>query len=410
MNITFNIAKRIAFNGEKSFSRFIIRLSIAATAVSVMAMIITLSFVNGFQKTVSQKVFSFWGHIRVQHFETDKALVAEESAIRRNDTVENILAHQPSVHHFNTFATKSAVLEHKKEIEGILLKGVDAGYHVSSLQRFIQKGRWIRFDDSLYAKEILVSEPIANELQVKVNDTIKIYFISPTEGKSSYRKLLVAGIYKTGIEEYDKLFAIGDIRLIQRINDWQPNEIGGYEIFLDDYKLTDTVTSSINDQLPNVWLAKSIKDVYPNIFDWLNIQDINRNVIFIIMSVVAIINLITCLLILVLERTKMVGILKATGATNWQIQSIFLYYAGFITLAGVGLGLAGGLGICWLQQLTGFITLDESNYYVHIAPVEIIGWQIALVCIATAVVCFISLVIPSIVVKRIQPVKAVQFR
>ena len=409
MNFAFDIAKRIAFNKQRSFSRFIIRLSTAATALSVMAMIITLSFVNGFQQTISQKVFSFWGHIRVQHFEAGKALVAEESPITKNDSVQQIIQQQKGVQRVAIFATKSAVLEKKKEIEGVLFKGIDAHYDSSQLHQFIKKGRWLRFDDSLYSKEILVSVPIANELQLKINDTLNIYFIS-SSGNNSRRKLLVAGIFKTGIEEYDKLFAIGDIRLIQRINDWQPDQIGGYEVFVNDYKQMDSINYQLADKLPNVWAGKTIQEVYPNIFDWLNIQDVNRNVIFAVMAIVAIINLITCLLILVLERTRMIGIFKAVGATDGTIQKIFLYHASLIALVGIGIGFVAGIGICLLQQYFGFIKLDEANYYVAVAPIQIIWWQVILICVVTAVVCFISLIIPTLLVRKIKPVKAIEFR
>lgn len=409
MNFAFDIAKRIAFNRQKSFSRFIIRLSIAATTLSVMAMIVTLSFVNGFQKTISQKVFSFWGHIRVQHFEAGKALVAEETAIIKNDSVERIIKNQNGVQHVEVFATKSAVLEKQKEIEGILFKGIDAKYDSSRLHQFIKQGRWLHFEDSLYSKEILVSAPIANELQIKINDTLHIYFIG-SNGNNSRRKLLVAGIYKTGIEEYDKLFAIGDIRLIQRINEWEPNQIGGYEVFVNNYKQIDSINNQLADKLPNVWAGKTIQQVYPNIFDWLNIQDVNKNVIFIVMTIVAIINLITCLLILVLERTRMIGIFKAVGAKNITLQKIFLYHASLIALVGIGLGLIAGVGLCLLQQHFGFIKLDEANYYVSVAPIEIVWWQVILICIVTALVCFISLIVPTLLIKNIAPVKAIQFR
>lgn len=410
MNLSLYIARRIAFNRQKSFSRFIIRLSVTATAFSVMSMIVTLAFVNGFQKTVSEKVFSFWGHIRVQHYQSNKSLVAEETPISKNDTAEYILQQDPAIKQIQVFATKSAVLENKKEIEGILLKGIDEHYDSAQLKKFIQKGRWLQFNDSLYSKEIIVSAPIANELNIELNDTIHISFISSDELKSSTRKLKVAGIYKTGIEEYDKLFAIGDIRLIRRINNWKSNEIGGYEIFLKDYHQMDTVAAGLTNALPSVWMGTTIKEVYPNIFDWLNVQNVNRNVIFIVMSIVAIINLITCLLILVLERTRMIGILKAVGATDRMIEKIFLYQAGLITLAGVGIGFMFGVGLCLLQLTTGLITLDESNYYVSVAPVYIIWWQVISVCAATAIVCFISLIIPTWIIKKIQPIKAIQFR
>ncbi len=410
MNVAFEIAKRIAFNKQRSFSKFIIRLSVTATAVSVIAMIVTLAFVNGFQQTVSQKVFSFWGHIRVQHFEAGKSLVAEESPIAANDTVERILTMQYHVMQVQPFATKSAVIQNKKEIGGILFKGVDSNYNGAQLQRFIVEGKWLSFNDSLYSHEIILSAPIAKQLLLHTGDTLAIYFISRGESASSFRKLKVAGIYKTGIEEYDNLFAIGDIRLIRRINGWQPNEIGGYEVFVKDYKEMDTTSAQFLERLPALWTSKTVREVYPNIFDWLNILDMNRNVVFIVMAIVAIINLVTCLLILVLERTRMVGVLKAIGAEDGMIRNIFIYYASLITLAGVGIGAIAGVGLCLLQQATGLIKLDESNYYVSVAPIQIIWWQVAAVCIATAVICFLSLIIPTLIVKKIQPVKAIEFR
>ncbi len=373
-------------------------------------MIVTLAFVNGFQKTVSEKVFSFWGHIRVQHYQPNKSLVSEESPIAKNDTAEFILKKDPAIKQIQVFATKSAVLENKKEIEGILLKGVDNYYDSTQLKSFLQKGRWLKFNDSLYSKEILVSASIANELNIALNDTIHISFISSDEFKSSTRKLKVVGIYKTGIEEYDKLFAIGDIRLIRRINNWKDDQIGGYEIFLNDYYQMDTIASRLTNDLPSVWMASTIKEVYPNIFDWLNVQNVNRNVIFIVMSIVAIINLITCLLILVLERTRMIGILKAVGAKNMMIEKIFLFQASLITLAGVGIGFIIGVGLCLLQLYTGLLKLDESNYYVSVAPVQIIWWQVFAICVGTSIVCFLSLIIPTWIIKKIKPIKAIQFR
>lgn len=408
MNIPFFIAKRIAFNKQKSFSGFIIKLSITATALSVAAMIITMAFVNGFQQTVSDKVFSFWGHIRVQHFEVNKPLVSEETPIIPNDTVINVLKRNAAVSHVQAFATKSAVLEKNKNIEGILLKGIDANYNNAALQKFLKKGRWLKFDDTLYNREIVVSEILSNNLGIQLNDTIKVLFVSTEEQTSTYRPVKVVGIYKTGIEEYDKLFAIGDIRLIRRINNWQQNEIGGYEVFLKDYHQMDKVSEELN--LPLLWSSRTIQEVYPNIFDWLNIQDTNKNVMYVIMAIVAIINLITCLIILVLERVRMIGILKAIGAANTSIQSIFLYQATFITLAGIGLGFFFGVGLCLLQQFTGIIKLDEVNYYVATAPIKIIWWQVFGICLTTAFICFVSLTLPSLIIRKIMPVKAIQFR
>ena len=382
-----------------------------ATAVSIIAMIITLAFVNGFQEKVADKIFGFWGHIRVQKYETGKSLISEELPLTKNTGVENSIATTPGVVSYQSFATKSAVLESQNDIEGVLIKGIEKNEKHSALKQFLVAGRWIQFTDSLYSKETLVSDAVAKALQIKINDTIKVHFVATnSDAQKTYRKLVVVGFYHTGIDEYDKLFMIADINLIRRINNWEPNQIGGYEVFINQYQNINAVSSTLSNALPSEWMSKSIKEVYPNIFDWLDIQDVNRNVVFIVMGIVALINLITCLLILMLERTNMIGLLKSMGATNWTIQKIFIVYASFITLAGVGFGLVIGLGICFLQQATGFITLDEASYYISVAPVKIIGWQVAAVCAGTSLVCFVSLFLPTLLIPKISPVKAIEFK
>jgi len=384
---------------------------VAATAVSIIAMIITLAFVNGFQEKVADKIFGFWGHIRVQKYETGKSLISEELPLTKNKAVENSLATAPGVVSYQSFATKSAVLESNTEIEGVLIKGIEKNENHSALKKFLVAGRWMQFTDSLYSKETIVSDAVAKQLQIKINDTIKVHFVSTnTDAQKTYRKLVVVGFYHTGIDEYDKLFMIADINLIRRINNWEPDQIGGYEVFVDQYQNIGAVSSNLSNALPSEWMSKSIKEIYPNIFDWLDIQDVNRNVVFIVMGIVALINLITCLLILMLERTNMIGLLKAMGATNWTIQKIFIVYASFITLAGVGFGLIIGVGICLLQQATGFITLDEASYYITVAPIKIIWWQVAAVCAGTSVVCFISLFLPTLLIPKVSPVKAIEFK
>lgn len=411
MGLSYHIAKRIAFNKQQSFSRFIIRLSVAATAVSIIAMIITLAFVNGFQEKVADKIFGFWGHIRVQKYETGKSLISEELPLTKNTAVENSLATTPGVVSYQSFATKSAVLESNTEIEGVLIKGIEKNENHTALKKFLVAGKWIQFADSLYSKETIVSDAVAKQLQIKLNDTIKVHFVSTNaDAQKTYRKLVVVGFYHTGIDEYDKLFMIADINLIRRINNWEPNQIGGYEVFVDQYQHLDAISSTLSNALPSEWMSKSIREIYPNIFDWLDIQDVNRNVVFIVMGIVALINLITCLLILMLERTNMIGLLKSMGATNWTIQKIFIVYASFITLAGVGFGLIIGVGICLLQQATGLITLDEASYYITVAPIKMIWWQVAAVCAGTSVVCFISLFLPTLLIPKVSPVKAIEFK
>ncbi|HQS24251.1 MAG: hypothetical protein B7Y11_05755 [Sphingobacteriia bacterium 24-36-13] len=410
MNFSIFIAQRLAFSKQQSFSRFIIRLSVGATTVGIAAMIITLCFVNGFQQTVADKVYSFWGHIRVQHFEPDKSMMAEEVPINRDSTVEKLIDSQKEVTKIQAFATKSAVLEFHKNIEGVLLKGIEANYDSSSIKPFITRGNWIHFSDSSYSKEIMVSEQIANLLNIQLNDTVTVYFVGTNETNTSYRKLVVSGLYKTGIEEYDKVFLLADLKLIARINNWTEDQIGGYEIFIDQEFNKDSVNEQLMSNLPTEWMSRTVASIYPNIFDWLDIQNMNRNVIFIIMAVVAIINMISCLLILILERTRMIGVFKALGAKDQNIIQIFLYYAAVIALRGIIGGFIIGMGLVLLQQYTGFISLDESSYYVKTAPVQIIWWQIIAVCITTFMVSFVVMLIPALLVKKVNPIKAIQFR
>jgi lipoprotein-releasing system permease protein len=413
------IANRIAFNQQKSFSRFIIRLSIAATVISVAVMIITLSFANGFQETVSQKIFSFLGHIHVQEKQPYKSLIAEETPLIKDDALVSEIKRNPQVLSIHPFATKYAMLKTTDEIEGVLLKGLDNTYNFDHIRPFIREGRSIQFNDSSYSREIMLSDYTARQLKLKVNDRILIYFIQPNAPPRA-NKLTIAGIYKTGISEYDQLFAIADIKLIQRLNadsislstGSYKNEIGGYEIFLKDYKKIDEVADEIYniDDFPATWDTQSVKNISPNIFDWLNMQDVTRNVLIGFMIIVAVINLITCLIILVLERVRMVGILKSLGATDWTVQKIFLYHSAVITFTGIIIGAAVAIGFLYLQKETGFIKLQEEAYYLSEAAVKIVWWQVGAICAGTLLVCFFILMIPTILVRKIQPVRAIHFR
>jgi len=366
--------------------------------------------VNGFQKVISEKVFSFWGHIRVQHFEPFKVSIAEEFPIRKNDTAENAIRKDAEVGHVQAFATKSAILKSAETIEGVLFKGVGRDFDFGGIDAFKVSGEWPNPGDSAYSSDIMISAYQAKQLKLKTGDQLLIYFIQPGQETPRTRKCRVSGVYKTGIEIYDRTYVLGDINLIRRLNNWDANLIGGYEVFLKDYSEMDRVSERVFNELPMGWDSRTMKEIYPEIFDWLNLQNTNKYILLAVMTIVAVINLITCLIILVLERTRMIGVLKALGISNWKMQQIFLHQGGFIAFAGVMLGLALGLGLSYLQIMTGFIKLDEEAYYMREAPVEIVWWQVALVTIATFAVCFLVLLIPSLISRRVSPAKAIQFR
>ena len=373
-------------------------------------MIITLSFVNGFRETVSGKVFSFWGHVRIQARQPMKANISEEVPIDANPALVRQVRSYSNTASIHPFATKYALLKTEEEMDGVLVKGLDATYDSAHLTRFMQEGRWIVFDDSTYSREIVISTYTANQLHLKLGDKLLIYFVR-ADGSLRPDKLNIVGIYKTSIEEYDKTFAIGDIKLIRRLNNWKETEIGGYEIFLKEYNDMDAVSTQIYEEagFPETWETQTVREIYPNIFDWLNIVSYNGQILIVIVIVIVVINFITCLIILVLERVRMIGILKAIGASNWTIQKVFLYHSLFITFSGILLGTAISLGILWLQMKTGFVRLKETEYYMQTASVQIDWTQVGAVVAGTFLVSFLVLLIPSLLVRKIQPIKAIRF-
>lgn len=410
MNLSIYIAKKLIKGNKKAFSRFILRVSVLATTISVTAMIIALSFINGFQQVIAEKIFQFWGHIRVQHFEPLKSNIAEAIPINRTASIEKTLFKKTGVISYAPYANKSAILKSKSTIEGVLIKGIDTSYPLKKINRFLKKGKWPSLMGSNKGNEIAISAYTADQLNATLGSSLLIYFIQENGEAPRTRKLTISGIFKTGIDVYDKVYAIGDLNLIQKLNGWDSTTISGYEIDIDNYQAMDKQASEIYEKLPTGWNAVTLKELSPEIFDWLQLQDTNKAILIIVMIIIAGINLITCLLILILERTNMIAMLKAIGAKENTIQHIFIFYGTWIAFRGITWGTVLGLGICYLQQYTKFIKLNEEAYYIDSAPVVIDYIQIILIGLSTLLISLLILMLPSLISRKINPAKALRFR
>ncbi|MBS1773032.1 MAG: ABC transporter permease [Bacteroidetes bacterium] len=409
MNLSFFIARRYLLKQKGTFSSFIIKLAIAATAISVATMIVALAFVSGFKYEVREKLFSFWGHIHIEPRSINNSSIITPDPILRDTKLERQIKNTQHITAVVPIAIRPAIINANQIMEGISLKGVTADYHLP--KNVDVSGREIDFNDTTYSKEIMISEATAKKMLLKRGDNVQICFVEPGGGSPRIRKVSVAGIYHTGMEEIDKSYALCDLRLLQRINNWQPDEINGYQITVDDERLADTLSWQIfNNYIQPPLTTYTMMDIFPNIFDWLNLQDVNAEVIIAIMAIVAVINLAVALLILIVEQMRMIGILKAQGISRSGLQKIFLYHAALISGIGVIAGNVIALGLYFLQKQTGFLKLTEEMYSMKHVPVRLIWWQPVLIDIVTILLCILCMWLPSLYIRRIQPAKVLQFK
>jgi lipoprotein-releasing system permease protein len=394
LNTAFEIAKRISFYKQKNYTRFIVRLSIAATAISVAAILLTFSIVNGFQSTVRNKLFSFWGHIQISSV-NGANLNGDDQITKQIKSISNI---QSS----SAFLNQTMVLAKDIEIEGLNAKGIA---DFSSIPSLIQ-GRIIQSDGQNPSKEIVLSKNMASKLNIAIGDQVRLYFFKNNQVQE--RRLRVVGLFHSGIEAYDLKNVFVDIQLLQQLIQ-APNAITGYQVNVNELSTIAQTQIDIQSILPENWVASTSADIYPQLFDWIQVQSINRDITIIIMLFIAVVNLITCLLILLLERVPMIGSLNAMGATHAMIQKVFLYQASFIALVGIGMGVFIGLGLSILQLKFQWIHLDESAYLIDVLPIQIQPLQVVGVIFGTSIVCYLSFLLPTIWIKKISPAKAIRF-
>lgn len=352
-------------------------------------------------------MFGFWGHIQITKFDRNGSY--ESSPIDSDPAFLEALDTISGVRYAQAYATKPGILKVGNAIEGIVLKGVGEDFHWAFMENALTEGRLLHLPPDTMSFEILISEITASRLGLGVDDRLTVNFIDPNTLRIRSRRLQVAGIYNTGIAESDKLFAIVDLRQIQRLNDWTSRQVGGFEVFIEDLDRLREMERKVYYTLPPTLNSRTIQQLQPTIFDWLELQNTNEVVILVLMVIVALINMITTLLILILERTNMIGVLKALGAHNRQIQRIFLIHAGYILLVGLLWGNALGLGLAWLQDRFGLIQLPEETYYVSTAPVAFDPLSILLINLGTLLLTLIVLTVPALLISRIQPIRAIRF-
>lgn len=439
MNFPYFIARRVAVSdtssGERSFSKLIIRIAIVAVALSVAVMIVATALIRGFKNEISSKIFGFWGHIHITDTNIAGSLLdtypmdLNQPFYPSLDTLRSVKyldyrslfgvdgwwehtvekQTKGGVRHIQQFAVKPGIVQTDETIEGLILKGAGKDFDWDFMEQYLVRGRRLELKDTSMSREILISQQTADRLKVDTAASLIITFVQ--DGNQIRRRFDIVGIYKTGLEEYDQRFALVDIRQIQRILGWTENQISGFEVFIDNIDDLGPITEYIYfNVLPNDLYAETIREKFPAIFEWLELQNINEVVILALMIIVSIINMMTALMILILERTNMIGTLKALGSSNWTIRRIFLYHAAYIITLGLLWGNVIGIALCLIQKKFELITLSEADYYLSVAPIELDFWVIFLLNIGTLSIILLFLIIPSYLVTRISPVKAIRFK
>ncbi|BDB52593.1 ABC transporter permease [Flavobacterium ammonificans] len=410
MNLEYFIAKRLVTAKEykSSISAPIIKIAIAAIAIGMVMMIISLATGMGLQQKIREKVSAFNGHIIISNYDNNQS-EATLTPISKNQKFYPKFNSVAGISHIQAVATKAGIIRTEKAFEGIIFKGVGTDYKWDNIQEYLIAGHLPNLSSQLNS-EVVISQFLADRLELKVGDAFNTFFIKENQNQlPNIRRLKITGIFNSGFQEFDATYIIGDIRHVQRMNKWTTNQIGAFEIFVQDFNQIQSVGEEVYQQTPSNLDAKTIIEKYSYIFDWLLLFDFNIIIISGVMILVATINMVVALLVLILERTQMIGILKALGANNWSVRKIFLYNAFYLIVRGLLWGNCIGIGVLLIQKYFGIIQLNPENYYVNQAPVYFNLGYIAALNLLTVGVCFLVLLIPSYIITKISPIKAIRY-
>ena len=410
MNLEYFIAKRLitAKDYKSSISAPIIKIAISAIAIGIIMMLVSVATGIGLQQKIREKVSAFNGQVIISNYDNNNSEVTLVPISKKQDFYPDFKS-VPEVSHIQAIASKAGIIRTENAFEGIIFKGVGADYDWNNIKEYLVEGKLPDFSKSLN-EDVIISRFLADRLNLKVGDNFNTFFIKEEQGKMpNSRRFRISGIFNSGFQDFDATYIIGDIRHIQRINKWTPDQVGAFEVFVKDFNNIKTTGNQIYEQTSSSLDTKTIVEKYSYIFDWLQLFDFNIIVILAVMILVATINMVVALLVLILERTQMIGILKALGANNWTVRKIFLYNAFYLIIRGLFWGNLIGISILLIQQQFGIIQLNPENYYVNQAPVYINWVYVILLNLMTITICFLVLLIPSYIITKISPVKAIRF-
>lgn len=410
MNLEYFIAKRLitAKDNKSSISAPIIKIAISAIAIGMIMMIVSVATGIGLQQKIREKISAFNGHIIIANYDNNQS-DATLVPVSKNQKFYPKFTSVPDVDHIQAVATKAGIIRTADAFEGIVFKGVGADYRWDNIKEYLVSGRLPNLLASLNP-EVIISQYLANRLKLKVGDEFNTFFMKEGQNKlPNIRRFKIVGVFSSGFQEFDATYVLGDIRHVQRINKWKSDQIGAFEVFVDDFDNISTVGEQVYEHTASTLDSQTIVQKYSYIFEWLQLFDFNIVVILIVMILVATINMVVALLVLILERTQMIGIMKAIGANNWSIRKMFLYNASYLICRGLLWGNLIGVAILLIQKYFGVVELNPENYYVNEAPVYINVFYILLLNVLTVGVCFVVLLIPSYIITKITPVKAIRF-
>lgn len=410
MNLEYFIAKRLitARDFKSSISAPIIKIAISAIAIGIIMMLVSVATGIGLQQKIREKVSAFNGQIVISNYDNNNSEVTLIPISKKQDFYPNFKS-VPEVTHIQAIATKAGIIRTESSFEGIIFKGVGLDYDWNKIKEYLVEGKLPDYAKGIN-EEVIISRFLADRLGLKVGDNFNTFFIKEEQGKMpNSRRFKITGIFNSGFQSFDATYIIGDIRHIQRINKWNSGQVGAFEVFVNDFDKIKETGDKIYEQTSSSLDTKTMIEKYSYIFDWLQLFDFNIIVILAIMIIVATINMVVALLVLILERTQMIGILKALGANNWAVRKIFLYNAFYLIIRGLFWGNLIGISLLLLQQYFGIIQLNPENYYVNQAPVYINWVYVVLLNLLTITVCFVVLLIPSYIITKISPVKAIRF-